>query len=90
LQGLSIDGRVVYTGAQFADAANTQEVPSWTRVDLGARYVFDIGRQQLTLRARVDNVANKSYWASAGGFPGAGYLVLGTPRTFTLSGTLSF
>jgi len=90
LQGLSIDGRVVYTGSQFADAANTQEVPSWTRVDLGARYVFDIGQQQLTLRARVDNVANKSYWASAGGFPGAGYLVLGTPRTFTLSGTLSF
>jgi iron complex outermembrane receptor protein len=90
LQGLSIDGRVVYTGSQFADAANTQEVPSWTRVDLGARYVFDIGQQQLTLRARVDNVANKSYWASAGGFPGAGYLVIGTPRTFTLSGTLSF
>jgi iron complex outermembrane receptor protein len=90
LQGLSIDGRVVYTGSQFADAANTQEVPSWTRVDLGARYVFDIGQQQLTLRARVDNVANKSYWASAGGFPGAGYLVLGTPRTFTVSGTLSF
>jgi iron complex outermembrane receptor protein len=90
LQGLSIDARAVYTGSQFADAANTQEVPSWTRVDLGARYVIDIGQQQLTLRARVDNVANKSYWASAGGFPGAGYLVLGTPRTFTLSGTLSF
>jgi len=90
LTGLSIDARVVQTGSQFADAANTQTVPSWTRVDLGARYAIDIGRQQLTIRARVDNVANRDYWASAGGFPGAGYLVLGSPRTFTLSGTLSF
>lgn len=90
VNGLTIDGRIVNTGSQFADSANTQEVPSWTRLDLGARYTIDIGKQQLTLRARVDNATNRNYWASAGGFPGAGYLVLGTPRTFTLSGTLSF
>lgn len=88
--GLSLDGRVVQTASQFANSANTQTVPSWTRFDLGARYVMDLGAQQLTLRARVDNVADKNYWASTGGFPGAGYLVLGMPRTFTLSGSLSF
>ena len=38
----------------------------------------------MTLRARVDNLTDRSYWASAGGFPGAGYLVLGAPRTFCL------
>jgi len=90
VNGLTLEGRVVNTGSQFADSANTQEVPAWTRLDLGARYTLDFGKQQLTLRARVDNATNKAYWASAGGFPGAGYLVLGTPRTFTLSGTLSF
>lgn len=90
LAGLTLDGRVVHTASQFADSANTQVVPSWTRLDLGVRYTMEIGQRQLTLRARVDNAADKSYWASSGGFPGAGYLVLSTPRTFTLSGTLSF
>ena len=90
LAGVTVDGRVVQTASQYADSANTQVVPSWTRFDLGVRYVTDIGSQQLTLRARVDNVADKNYWASTGGFPGAGYLVLGTPRSFTLSATVSF
>ena len=44
----------------------------------------------MTLRARVDNVADRKYWASVGGFPGAGYLVVGAPRTFTLSASVDF
>jgi iron complex outermembrane receptor protein len=42
------------------------------------------------LRARVDNVTDRAFWASAGGFPGAGYLVAGAPRTFVVSGTIDF
>ena len=49
---------------------------------LGARYAFDIDSREFTLRARVDNVANHNYWASAGGYPGQGYLTVGAPRTF--------
>ena len=91
VNGLSLDGRVIYTSEQYADLANTQEVPSWTRLDLGARYTTFINdAQQLTLRARVENVADRDYWASAGGFPGSGYLTVGAPRTLIVSTTLDF
>ena len=91
VSGFSINARVLQTGKQYADAANTQVLPSWTRLDLGARYLVDIGNGRLlTVRGRVDNVLNKSYWASAGGYPGANYLVLGQPRTFVLTGTVNF
>jgi iron complex outermembrane receptor protein len=91
INGFSVDARVLQTGKQYADAANTQVLPSWTRLDLGARYLMDIGNGRLlTIRGRVDNVLNKSYWASAGGYPGANYLVLGQPRTFVLTGTVNF
>ena len=91
LQGLTLDGRVIYTSSQFADAANTQDVPSWTRVDLGLRYTTELpSGQALTFRARVENVADNDYWASAGGFPGAGYLTVGAPRTLMFSASCSF
>lgn len=82
---------MIYTSSQYADSANTQKVPSWTRFDLGLRYTFNITQQQqIILRGRVENVADKDYWASAGGYPGAGYLTVGAPRTFIVSATLEF
>ncbi|HEX4856727.1 MAG TPA: TonB-dependent receptor [Limnobacter sp.] len=91
VQGLAFESRAIYTSSQYADAANTQEVPSWTRLDLGARYTMPVGNQQvLTLRARLDNVTDRNYWASVGGFPGAGYLTIGNPRTLTVSASLDF
>ncbi|MES2488580.1 MAG: TonB-dependent receptor [Pseudomonadota bacterium] len=87
---VSLDARVVYTGSSYADDANTLKVPGWTRVDLGARYGIELGENTLTLRARVDNVADRNYWGSVGGYPGAGYLVVGAPRTFALSASLDF
>lgn len=90
IRGFTLSSRVVYTSSQYADAANTLSLPSWTRLDLGARYLTRIGDQAITLRARVDNVTDRNYWASAGGYPGAGYLVLGAPRTFVVSATVDF
>lgn len=90
-RGLALEGRVIHTSSQFADADNTQKLPSWTRLDLGARYVMPMGGQQLlTLRARIENLADKDYWASAGGYPGAGYLTLGAPRTLVVSASVDF
>lgn len=85
LPGLTLDGRVVHTGKQFIDVTNAFTVPSWTRLDLGARYAFELAGTDVAFRARVDNVTNKGYWASVGGFPGSNYLVLGNPRTVMLS-----
>jgi iron complex outermembrane receptor protein len=90
VSGLTLEGRVVYTGAQEADAANTVELESWTRLDLGVRYAARVADQTLTLRGRVENVATKDNWASTGGFPGANYLVLGNPRTFIVSASVDF
>jgi iron complex outermembrane receptor protein len=90
LQALSVDGRLVYTSSQPASADNTLEIPSWTRLDVGARYSIKWDEREVTLRARVDNVTDENYWASVGGSFGANYLVLGGPRTFVLSASFDF
>ncbi|CAD0322811.1 TonB-dependent receptor [Xanthomonas hortorum] len=85
LPGLTVDGRAVYTDRQYADAVNVLEIPSWTRVDLGARYAFQAAGKAWSVRARVDNLFDRSFWSSVGGASGANYLVLAAPRTFTVS-----
>src|SRR3546814_8478530 len=81
LWALTLTGRVVNTGKQAANLTNTLFLPSWTRLDLGVRYVAVVGDRPLTLRAGVDNVANKRYWASA--FDSfRPDLQQGAPRTF--------
>ena len=91
VRNLSLNARLLYTSKQYANATNTQQIPGWTRFDIGARYLVDLGNgRALTLRARIDNLFNKSYWASVGGTQGSNYLVMGAPRTFALSGTIDF
>lgn len=91
VQGLALNARVTYTGSQYANAANTLKVKDWVRTDLGVRYLMDIGNDRLlTLRARVDNVFDKQYWASVGGYPGSNYLVQSAPRTFAISASVDF
>nr|WP_307722095.1 TonB-dependent siderophore receptor [Duganella callida] len=90
VHGLNLNARTVYTSKQYADGANTQELPSWTRLDVGASYATRILDRNVTFRARIDNLTDKSYWASAGGYPGSGYLVLGAPRTVSVSATVGF
>ncbi|MDB5749106.1 MAG: TonB-dependent receptor [Massilia sp.] len=88
--GLALNARAVSTSTQYADAANRQRLPSWTRLDLGASWTTRWMERDLTLRARIDNVTDKNYWASAGGYPGFGYLVAGAPRTLVVSGSVDF
>lgn len=88
--GLALDGRLVHTGASYANATNTLRVPGWSRLDVGVRYLTEVQGQLVTLRARIDNVADKNYWASVGGYPGSGYLVVGAPRTLSLSVGVDF
>jgi len=90
VQGLSLNARALYTATQYADAANTQKLPSWSRLDIGANYLMRFMDRDVTLRARIDNVTDKNYWASAGGYPGFGYLVQGAPRSVVVSATVDF
>ncbi len=89
LVGATLTGRVVQTGKQQVNAANTLAIPDWRRFDIGARYVALVGDTPLTLRANVDNVANRRYWASSFDAFGAS-LLQGTPRTFKLSASVDF
>jgi iron complex outermembrane receptor protein len=90
VDGLALDARAVHTGSSYADAANTLKVPGWTRLDIGVRYLLDVQGRLTTLRARIDNLTDRDHWASVGGFPGNGYLVVGAPRTFSLSASVDF
>ncbi len=87
--GLTLTGRVIHTGEQWVDAANTLRLASWTRFDLGARYVFVASETPVTLRVSVDNLANERYWASAfDAFSAA--LLQGSPRTIKASISADF
>jgi iron complex outermembrane receptor protein len=86
LSGLTLSARGIYTSSQYLNAANTQEVPSWTRLDLGARYATKVGGTPIVVRANLENVFDANYWATAS----RGFLGLSTPRTFLLSTTFSF
>ncbi|TFY91543.1 TonB-dependent siderophore receptor [Pseudomonas nabeulensis] len=86
LQGVSVNGRMLRTGGQYADAANTLSLPTWNRFDVGARYNFKVAQRDVTLGATVENVANTKYWESALG----GYLTQGDPRVAKLSATVDF
>jgi len=84
--GLTLLGRVIYTDRTYANADNSLSVPSWTRVDAGARYETKISGTPVTFRFNVENLFNRNYWGTAT----AGYLFVGSPRTYTLSTSIAF
>ena len=88
--GLTLNARALHTSTQYADGANSQQLPAWSRFDFGMAYATRIADRAVTLRARADNAFDRNYWASAGGYPGAGYLVAGAPRTITVSASVDF
>lgn len=91
LEGLTLTSRGIYSSSQYLDTSNVKEIDAWNRVDVGARYAFKVDDKHITLRANVENVADKRYWSSAGASddsePG---LTLSTPRTYLLSATVDF
>jgi iron complex outermembrane receptor protein len=89
VRGLTLTARVVATGRQPVDAANTLSIGGWTRFDVGARYVALVGDRPLTLRGGIDNVLKKRYWSSAFETFGTS-LLQGQPRTVRLSASVDF
>ncbi|UXH79454.1 TonB-dependent siderophore receptor [Roseateles amylovorans] len=62
LPGLELQAGVVYEGRRMVLPDNSLSIPSWTRLDLGARYEQNIGRQLLIWRVGVDNVTDRRAW----------------------------
>lgn len=91
VQGLTLTSRAIHSSSQYLDQSNTKEIDSWERVDVGARYAFKVDQKNITLRANVENVADKRYWSSAGASDDSeAGLTLATPRTYLLSATVDF
>lgn len=85
--GLTVGGRVIHTGAQWVNSANTLRLPSWNRLDLNAGYETRLGATPVQFNASVENLADKNYWS---GTFGDGFVMPGAPRTFRLSAKVSF
>lgn len=86
LPGLTVGATAIHTGAQFMDAANTQKLPDWTRVDLGVRYATRLAGHGVALRGGVINAFDKHYWSGVWN----GYAAVGAPRTVQLSASVDF
>lgn len=87
VKGLTAGGRLLYTGAQWADSGNKLRVPSWTRLDLTAKYETKFGATPVRFNASVENVTDKKYWI---GMFTDGFVMPGAPRTYRVSATVSF
>ncbi|KAB0623568.1 TonB-dependent receptor [Castellaniella defragrans] len=85
--GLTVSTRYIHTASQYYNAANTQSIPSWDRIDVGARYRTRVAGHDVTLRAGVENLFDRDYWAAASASYG---LARGNPRTYLLSATMSY
>ena len=90
LEGLTLTGDIIHTGARYADNANTLKVDGYTTLDLGARYKTVLAGQDVTLKGMVINVTGEDYWQSVGGYTDAGYLNAGEPTALKVSATFDF
>lgn len=86
LPGLTLRAAAIYTGQQYADSANTQKLPAWTRLDLAARYATRLAAHNVVFRASVENALDKRYWSGAW----YGSTSVGTPRTVKLAVSVDF
>ena len=90
VEGLTATARVNHSGSQYADAANTKKLDSYTTLDLGLRYRMRLNADQneMTWRIGVTNVTNEKYWS---GIDDTGtYLFEGDPRTVRVSMSYDF
>jgi iron complex outermembrane receptor protein len=68
------------------DLANTQQLPSWNRIDIGARYAMKVDGKAVTLRAGINNLMDKAYWMVGG----RNLFAAAEPRTWRLSASMDF
>lgn len=88
--GLTLQANVRHQGSQYTSAANQYKMGSWTRLDLGASYRTRVSGHNVVLRAAVDNVTDRRYWATVGTIAADGTLTPGRGRVFKLSMSADF
>lgn len=87
VEGLSLNARALYFGSSYADSKNNIKVPSWTRIDLGAKYDTKIMDNPVTFSLMAYNLTDKKYWSTMTTSYGENALMLNPGRTYILSAT---
>lgn len=87
VEGLTLTALAIHSSSQYLDSANELKIPQWTRYDLGGRYSTRILSKDVVLRASLENVENRAYWA---GVFNDGYATVSEPRTLKLSASIDF
>jgi len=88
--GLSLQAQARHQSGQYTSAANNFKTASWTRLDLGATYRTRVSGHNIVLRAAVDNVTDKRYWATVSSMAANGSLTQGRGRVFKLTMSADF
>ena len=89
-EGLTLNGNVSYFGKSYQDTQKQYAFPSYTLVDVGARYKTKLGKNTLTVSSSVENLFNKNYWQVQRGQYDRSFAVVGMPRTYWLKAELDF
>ena len=89
-KGLTLNGNVSYFGKSYQDTQKQYALPSYTVVDVGARYKTKLGKNTLTVSSSVENLFNKNYWQVQRGQYDRSFAVVGMPRTYWLKAELDF
>lgn len=89
-KGLTLNGNVSYFGKSYQDTQKQYAFPSYTLIDVGARYKTKLGKNTLTVSSSVENLFNKNYWQVQRGQYDRSFAVVGMPRTYWLKAELDF
>lgn len=89
-KGLTLNGNVSYFGKSYQKTQKQYAFPSYTLVDVGARYKTKLGKNTLTVSSAVENLFNKNYWQVQRGQFDRSFAVVGMPRTYWLKAELDF
>ena len=79
---ISLNTGINYTGSFYGNKENTDKMPSYTLVNIGAKYTIKDMKKPLTFRVNINNVADKEYWVNK--------QFLGDRRTVHASVTMKF
>jgi iron complex outermembrane receptor protein len=84
--GWAVSAGLYHVGKRMVNNANQAELPAYTTLSLGTRYVTRWDGRPVTLQANVDNATDRDYWSSAGN----GLLGAGLPRTLRVAAKVDF
>jgi iron complex outermembrane receptor protein len=87
---LTLGAVLAYEGLRIVLPDNSASVPSWTRLDLAARWVQRAASHTLTWRLGVDNATDRRAWRESPFQFGHVYLYPLAPRTWRASVSASY